>query len=173
MEEDDVDEFDSDDDDEDDDEYKDDEDQFVDYVGDIESKLKANGLKCTKMTVGKVVLKGANVEDTVVRQNWLSRLNEDNALKLHRQRIVAFVDRRDRGKLTENGFIYKPPNNARDIPKDPVPEWFIASSMDTILPDMSYGDADSVCFVVRSHGGCCLLMCSLKSCFQADFSENT
>merc|ERR1719474_1386874 len=102
MEQDDFDDFDSDDeDDDDDDESKDEEEAFTDYVGDIESKLKANHLEYHKCTVAKVLPKGPKTDDMVKRQNWLTRVNAKDDLRLHRKRLVALVDRRNKDELTE------------------------------------------------------------------------
>jgi len=97
-------------------------------------------LEYHKCTVHKALPKGPKTDDMVKRQNWLTRVNAEDDLRLHRKRLVALVDRRNKDELTESAFIYKPPENARQIPSDPAPEWFVASSMKTILPDINYGD---------------------------------
>ena len=60
------------------------------------------------------------------------------------------MDRRKQQKETEKAFLYKPPNthpsggNPRDIPRDAVNEWFMASSAMTILPDLHYSTEKEV-----------------------------
>merc|ERR1712200_302076 len=71
--------------------------------------------------------------------------NFDDQSFLQHQRVIVFVDRRKQQNETEKAFLYKPPNthpsggNPRDIPRDAVSEWFMASSAMTVLPDMHYG----------------------------------
>ena len=109
--------------------------EYVDYVGDIAAKLSANDLEFKKMQCG---VNSTAQNDGIVERRKLFTFHTETE-SLHRQRLIAFVDRRRKGD-TEDVFVYNPPADSRDIPKDAVPEWYIASSMTTMLPDMSYGD---------------------------------
>ena len=129
--------------------YDDDEIEYKDYIGDIEAKLKANKLEYKMLAVGDSV-----VRSKMFREGYRGLMEATvgtdgtDADFLQHQRIISLVDRRDTShppKLTETTFVYKTSDsskggNPRDIPKDAVPEWYMASSAMSVLPDMHYGD---------------------------------
>jgi len=146
---------DDDDEDDDEDDGKDgggDGDVYYDYIGDIEGKLKKNELKFWNQD--------SNPE-TDARRIWgelFQKFLEHNKLQdaesetsyLQKKRIISMIDRRkydQSGKVPadqvqDKVFMYEPPDDARDIPNDAVPEWSIAASRRCTLPHMSYADGD-------------------------------
>ena len=64
-------------------------------------------------------------------------------LYLHNQRMIILIDRRHLScddRVTDHLWMYEPPSNCRNIPVDPVPEWYISASKTCLLPNMNYGD---------------------------------
>eukprot|EP01084_Bolivina_argentea_P313600 543082_1 len=62
----------------------------------------------------------------------------------HRKRFIIFIDHRNQnGDNTDDIFMYYPPKNCVDIPKDAVPEWFMDASQICILPNDAYGDGNA------------------------------
>ena len=77
---------------------------------------------------------------------------KDDEPYLRRKRLIAMVDRRKYAKkadesgddeamedLKDTVFMYDPPENARHIPENAVPEWYLGASKMCLLPDMEYG----------------------------------
>merc|ERR550525_218805 len=52
----------------------------------------------------------------------------------HRKRTVVAVDYRTKRREFENVYMFQPPQNARDIPKDEVPEWYLHSTSNQVIP---------------------------------------
>jgi len=142
------DQFEADDDDDDPndkDESKED-DQYVDYIGQIEDKLKANELANSKMKkpaeqardgVGRVFL---DLYKQFLQENERQPQDDNNFSNLHRRRMVAMVDRRAQNEQSDDPiFLYDPPEDALTVPQQPVPEWFVTSSRMSLLPDLKYG----------------------------------
>ena len=132
---DDDDDDDYEDDDDDNDNYDDEDDQkYVDYVGDIESKLKNNKLKYSKKVVS--VDEGLNgifndlYDPLVPKQN-------NKMQYFQSKRLISIVDRRHQDpKAKDDIFMFEPPINSRNIPDDAVPEWYWASSRLCLLPGL-------------------------------------
>jgi len=139
--------LDEDEDDDDDDDHKDDDIKYIDYIGDIGAKLTKNKMKHLMME--------KNAKDKVGRvfEEMYIQFLEGNGLKkiddlgqrsyLQRKRLISFVDRRGQSggfdqSLNDQIFMFEPPEDARDIPEDAVPEWFVSSSRTSLLPDLKY-----------------------------------
>jgi len=135
---------DDDDDDDDDVEQKEDDEKggaFFDCIGDIKGKLEKNKLKYEK---------GEHVADfgppptrmfDKIFKKFVNKLDGDkNKDYPHNKRFISFIDRRDGKKDADDVYIYEPPKNCRNIPKNHVPEWFIGASRTSLLPNMEYGD---------------------------------
>jgi len=116
--------------------------KYIDYVGDILAKLKANELRFER----KEAMPGDPTRKLF--QQLLHELSDKKeAAWLHRKRVIALVDRRQfaprydpKKEAKDTVFMYEPPLIARDIPKDELPEWYIGASKLCILPDMEFGD---------------------------------
>ncbi len=129
---------DSDDDDSDDDEKAHD---FVDCIGHIEKKLNKNGL---------------NYKSRLAKRTSFENLfadyifNKDKLIK--EKRFITIFDRRYKPthqhqsrKMVSIGpqpdiWLFEPPPNCRDIPKNAVSEWYLNASKTCLLPNMNYGD---------------------------------
>lgn len=125
-----------------------------DFIGDIKAKLKHNDLKSAS-AVRKHDTDGA----MRVYKELFRKFLEENALQniddkrtqnyLQKKRLIVLVDRRQYATMTrkqmlepvdDEVFMYEPPNVARNIPNNAVPEWYIGASRMTVLPDMNFGD---------------------------------
>lgn len=137
-----VDHDDDDDDDEDDIEME--EQEYVDYVGNIEMKLTSNKLKYSKAEIDFKYGRGrlSRVFEKLYGQ-YLKENNmespKDNVLHLRYKRLISMVDLRQHAHgqnidLPDTIFMYEPPRDCRDIPQDAVPEWYFASSRMCLLP---------------------------------------
>merc|ERR1719229_459916 len=54
---------------------------------------------------------------------------------MRNKRLISMVDRRsddDKDKV----FMYEPPENCRNIPRNSLPEWYIGASRMCLLPDI-------------------------------------
>eukprot|EP00486_Rosalina_sp_Unknown_P015646 CAMPEP_0201595080 /NCGR_PEP_ID=MMETSP0190_2-20130828/192205_1 /ASSEMBLY_ACC=CAM_ASM_000263 /TAXON_ID=37353 /ORGANISM="Rosalina sp." /LENGTH=344 /DNA_ID=CAMNT_0048054949 /DNA_START=190 /DNA_END=1223 /DNA_ORIENTATION=- len=150
------------DDDDDDDDDDDEDDQkggggggkkykgYVDVVGDLEKKLKANNLKYvtseheSKTGAPKTRFYAQMIKDLKGKldKTTYPSIGDKTLQYPHRSRFVTMIDRRKKGKK-DNVFMYTAPADCRDIPKDFVPEWFVSASKSTIVPDLEYGDGQN------------------------------
>ena len=143
------DDLESDDDSEDDDDDDDDDDnkgsqRYVDYVGDIENKLKVNKLRYEE---GENAPSDDGRSQGRMFANLYKKLEGEAAKSdteyFYRKRLVVMVDRRSSkmdGKAADKLWMYEPPANCFEIPEDVVPEWYISSSRTSLLPDTKYGN---------------------------------
>ena len=134
-----------DDDDDDDDDDEDEEEvvnDYVDYIGDIAEKLRTNKLR--------------NIESKSENQNQADRIFDrlygqflenqgDEQRYLQSKRLISMVDRRQQAHgmdmvLADTIFMYEPPEDCKQIPKDPVPEWYFSSSRTCLLPAVMVDD---------------------------------
>ena len=107
---------------------------YVDYVGNIEAKLKNNELKYSKNEI--------NAKDGMEQMfgDLFQQFLSENKLKsdsyLRSKRLISMVDQRNQNNDTI--FMYEPPDEFRDIPSgsDTVPEWFMVSSRQCLLPGL-------------------------------------
>ena len=116
---------------------------YKDYVGNIEEKLKKNNLKYEKIkykTNSKLLSGGRLFSDLFEA----FKKQMDNKLYPHQSRLITMIDRRTMTVKQRNAeneiFMYEPPEDCRDIPKDYVPEWFMNASKTCLLPHMKYKD---------------------------------
>lgn len=148
------------DDDDDDDDEKGAADAVVDPIGDIdlESQLNASNLAFCAMKQGD----GDN--GTVPRRNFFRhgfqstnglspRGNEPEHAFFHRKRTILAVDLRDKESEGERAFMFQPPDDdTLNIPKNEVPEWYMASTAKTILPGIGAKmDCDGSLLTVSIH----------------------
>lgn len=132
-------------DDDDDEDNNDDEKQdYVDYIGDIGAKLGNNKLKNTKKEIAAKAGMDRVFDD--LYKDFLAQNKEqditDKKSYLHSKRLIAMVDRRKQAKevnpeLTDDVFMYEPPADSLMVPRDAVPEWFVASSRTCLLPGLN------------------------------------
>ena len=124
----------SDDDDDDEDTKEPESTVYVNYVGNIEAKLKNNELKYSKKEI--------NPKDGMEQMfgDIFQQFLNENKLKQHSylrsKRLISMVDQRNQNNDTL--FMYEPPDEFRDIPSgsDTVPEWFLASLKMCLLPGL-------------------------------------
>ena len=112
---------------------------YVDSIGDIEAKLKFNHLVFEKISIQIGVAKD-DLQSGMTQKRKIFAKYTNNPHQLHRQRLIAVVDRREKNDSAEKAFVFKPPADSRDIPNDAVYEWNIAASINTILPGMNPDD---------------------------------
>jgi len=121
-----------------DEDEKEDEKPFVDVVGDIAAKLKANKLKNASTDCKPGDARDFNAfYEQFLEQNKEAAVEDDRSY-LHRKRMISMVDRRAQQKDTL--FLFEPPADCRDIPSNAVSEWFVSSSAATLLPDSKYSE---------------------------------
>ena len=118
------------------------EQEFPDYIGDIGHKLKNNELKNTKKVIAAKI--GMNrffddLFDQFLEDNKIRKKNQFSYL--HSKRLISMVDRRGQSKgldekLMDDVYMYEPPLDSLNIPKNAVPEWYIASSRICLLPGL-------------------------------------
>merc|ERR1712154_699951 len=81
-------------------------------------------------------------------------MGKGGSLYLHRKRLIILLDRRKASGGEQYGkndggegddlWMYEPPKNCRDIPRDVVPDWHLAASKTSLLPDVQYGDGSDM-----------------------------
>ena len=136
---DDDDDANNDDGDNDDDDQK--EPQYVDYIGNIAEKLKNNKSRNTKKEI-KAKDAMNRVFDDLYKQFLEENDEPDEVNKfsyLQRKRLISMVDRRHQSEdpeVKDSIFMYEPPADSQIIPKNAVPEWFVASSRECLLPGL-------------------------------------
>merc|ERR1712130_88865 len=64
-------------------------------------------------------------------------MGEKQPFRIHKKRLVAFVDRRDRKPPIDKVYLFEPPSVCRDIPNDACPEWHINASKLLLLPGLN------------------------------------
>ena len=124
---------------------------YVDYIGNIEEKLKNNEMKNAKK---EIAAKNAGIRDGMGRvfddlyKQYLEENPDENAKDkwsyLQSKRLVTMIDRRHQDKKTtkenpelkDSIFMYEPPADSRIVPTNAVPEWFVASSRQCLLPGL-------------------------------------
>ena len=134
---------DDDDDDDDDDNGNEEKDDgtYMDYIGDIEAKLKGNKLPMTKNKIPKKARDFKLLFDNLQKESE----EKDSKNYLQNKRFVAFADRRKNKDENADFYLYEPPKgNSRDIPSDAVPEWGISSSRTCLIPSSEYDEADAI-----------------------------
>ena len=144
-----ADDPDGDDDDDDDDDADanadDDTDQkFEDYIGDIGAKLENNKLKNVKKEIAAKMGMGRFFDDLYKQfldENKIKEQDQNRFSYLHSKRLVSMVDRRKQQKelnpeLKDDVFMYEPPADCGSVPKAAVPEWFVSSSRQCLLPGL-------------------------------------
>jgi len=116
-------------------------DEFVDCVGDIEAKLRANGLRYVVMEIGNIYENRkvfANLRDEFRRKYNLKM--ENTREWLQGKRFVVMVDRRKydpRAKKSKDTvWFYEPPKDCRDIPSNAVGEWYLNATRTCLLPPL-------------------------------------
>ena len=119
---------------------------YFDCIGNIEAKLKANGLKYTKNTIHQDQQRDNEYVNTKHFKEAFKAFKgefKDESYP-HRKRFVTMVDTRNMGseqeqKISDTMYFYEPPSNCRNIPpKDVVPEWGLSASRTSLLPNIDY-----------------------------------
>ena len=142
---------DDDDDDDDNNDNKDDS-EFIDCIGDIESKLKKNGVNYVKgdqqtdldddFPYGKA-REFDRLYKQFLKKHGIKEGHNSNSLHLHQKRMIVLLDRRHNKNHDyddDDVYMYEAPSNCRDIPNDATGEWYINASRTCLLPNMDYGD---------------------------------
>ena len=127
--------------DEDDDDEKDDALRYVDFIGDIEQKLKNQ----EKHKLKYVQMKQSKDKD-ITRDfgELLKELGGNDDSYIRNKRLISIIDRReskDDDNIKDTIFMYQPPIgkiNSMKIPTDAVSEWGIGASRACLLPSMFY-----------------------------------
>merc|ERR1711879_636266 len=72
-------------------------------------------------------------------QNNLQNVDEEVPY-LRNKRLISLVDRRPTDDPSKDVplYMYEPPESARDIPNQAVPEWYIEATTLCLLPDMEF-----------------------------------
>jgi len=134
----------SDDEEDDDDDDNKDDYEYFDFIGNIDQKLKANKLENAKMSMSTKQGVGRVFDDLYKKFKEKNDKDEkDKVSYLQSKRIISMIDRRVQAKdpnpeSEDTIYMYEPPKNAQNIPKQAVPEWFISSARTSLLPDIEY-----------------------------------
>jgi len=105
-----------------------DDDDYVDPIGDVKERLESNE------EVESIHFASNGDRRRVphkLQENWASDGEEKECY--HQRRFVFLVDQREKKENTENVSIWKDPQK---IPKNAVAEYYLASTLDMILPAM-------------------------------------
>ena len=131
---------------------------YVDYVGDVEAKLKQNKLPYVKKQLDIDLEK---YKDTRLFGELFQKFKQDNEIKdddekyLSHKRVIALIDRRKSKNSDNIDDIYfypaYPGKYTRDIPNDAVPEWGISASHTCLLPSMNFNINEVVSEQNTSH----------------------
>ena len=136
-------------DDADDDNDKEDEvNDYVDYIGDIAGKLRTNKLQYIESELD-IKDQDDGIFDRLYGE--FVDLQGDEQSYLMNKRLVTMVDRRKQAQelnvdSADTIFMYEPPKDCRDIPKDAVPEWCFSSSKSCLLPAANVEDDEKYDF---------------------------
>eukprot|EP01084_Bolivina_argentea_P039967 73846_1 len=115
--------------------------KFFDCIGDIKEKLLRNKLKYVATNI--------NINEIDIFHNTFDELRQQMSEKDYpfRKRMISFIDRRR--LQNDTIFMYEPPENARYIPNNAVPEWYLSSSRTCILPNINYNENEA-----HNYNGC-------------------
>jgi len=132
--------------------------QYLDWVQEIEPKLKANSLKYTRVDQANADedrRRFGNLFKQFIAKNDIKEVDDAKKHYLANKRLIAFIDRRTSKKkddVNDDIFMYEPPPGGytRDIPSgaDFMTDWFLSASRTSLLPNDGY-DAELV--VGNSH----------------------
>ena len=127
------------------------EEDYIDYIGDIQEKLDKNGL--TSFSMKSTDKNEFTFKDFKKLMDQLSKSQQDQ-LKIDtvypfRKRFISMVDRRkskNAPNVNDIVYLYEPPKGiyTRDIPNDAVSEWGLAACKTCLLPPMKYNENDAI-----------------------------
>ena len=120
-----------------------------DPIGNIEDKLKTNGLKYSKYNASKT---DPAYPQREFKQKLFNQFQKDNGITetnqrsyLKHKRLIALVDQKQNMQKKQSVplYMYEPPENSRDIPRNALPEWYFGSSKLCLLPGLNGSDEES------------------------------
>eukprot|EP01083_Nonionella_stella_P267844 905036_1 len=125
--------------------------KFFDCIGDIKEKLLRNKLKYVATNI--------NINEIDIFHNTFDELRQQMSEKDYpfRKRMISFIDRRR--LQNDTIFMYEPPENARYIPNNAVPEWYLSSSRTCILPNINYNENEA-----HNYNGCVRTKKTINKC---------